>query len=98
VFRKTLTGFELVSPGITDLAVKAYMLAQERAIGTKKELVDASIIGIRLKKSGKSEIRTPEVKKAVLPKILASPDNVSNKNIHPAWICAFRQRICFKYR
>ncbi len=30
--------------GITDLAVKAYMLAQERAIETKKELVDASII------------------------------------------------------
>jgi hypothetical protein len=30
--------------GITDLAVKAYMLAQERAIETKKELVDAPII------------------------------------------------------
>lgn len=30
--------------GITDLAVKAYMLAQERAIETKKELVNASII------------------------------------------------------
>jgi hypothetical protein len=30
--------------GITDLAVKAYMLAQERAIETGKELVDASII------------------------------------------------------
>lgn len=30
--------------GITDLAVKAYMLAQERAIETGKELVDSSII------------------------------------------------------
>jgi hypothetical protein len=30
--------------GITDLAVKAYMLAQERAIEIKEELVDASII------------------------------------------------------
>jgi hypothetical protein len=30
--------------GITDLAVKAYMLAQERAIETRKELVDSSII------------------------------------------------------
>jgi hypothetical protein len=30
--------------GITDLAVKAYMLAQERAIETGKELMDASII------------------------------------------------------
>lgn len=30
--------------GITDLAVKAYMLAQERAIEIREELVDASII------------------------------------------------------
>lgn len=30
--------------GITDLAVKAYMLAQERAIETEQELVDAPII------------------------------------------------------
>lgn len=30
--------------GITDLAVKAYMLAQERAIETKKEMITASII------------------------------------------------------
>lgn len=30
--------------GITDLAVKAYMLAQERAIESKKELITASII------------------------------------------------------
>ena len=170
--------------GITDLAVKAYMLAQERAIETKKELVDASIIRsvcrdkfrilrpalealkaktknalarfedaypqfleqyikedsessntdstlespqiegeiasapeirtllkknsnesissskdselidekqsslinleIWLKKSGKSEIQTPKAKKAVLPEILASLDNVSNKSIHLA--------------
>lgn len=32
------------SQGITDLAVKAYMLAQERAIETGKELITASII------------------------------------------------------
>jgi hypothetical protein len=174
--------------GITDLAVKAYMLAQERAIETKAELVNASIIRsvcrdkfrilrpalealraktknaltrfedaypqfleqyikasespgddsplespriegeiasapeirtllkkrkrnknsdesaspsenpelvdekqsslmnleIWLKKLGKSEIQTPEAKKAVLPEILASLDNVSNKSIHQA--------------
>jgi hypothetical protein len=39
---------------------------------------------IWLKKLGKSEIQTPEAKKAVLPEILASLDNVSNKSIHQA--------------
>jgi hypothetical protein len=39
---------------------------------------------IWLKKSGRSEIQTPKAKKAVLPEILASLDNVSNKSIHLA--------------
>lgn len=53
------------------------------------ELIDekqSSLINLEIwfKKSGKSEIQSPDAKKAVLPEILASLDNVSNKSIHQA--------------
>jgi len=62
----------------------------DRALSNKKsELIDetqSSLMNLEiwLEKSGKSKTSSFETKRAVLPEILASLNNVSNKNIHEA--------------